>query len=297
MKIYSKNAIALLITLFFIMLITLSIGVSLKYINEGSKEVNKEQFILQSNVILEDVLEILKKSPDLEQIKTPSDLSLFLLSTEFIPIQNNAIDVVIKFKSARSKFNPNFLKEARVLETFKNFLVSKGVNPSYADLLYDSVNGIKEDQTYSTNIFIENPLAFRDYIASRKHLEAINQFFVNSYHETSIYTLDMDTLFYFSNDTNSSIDLNQATALTYELILSCDEQRAMALSGLENSYEKVEDMGLSEQEKINLARFKTSFFEPYLDVEIQIRQNNQTSSIRFEYNIESKKGSNFVFEV
>ena len=79
--------------------------------------------------------------------------------------------------------------------------------------------------------------------------------------------------------------------------MACDSNRAEMLSLDESILENIEDLQLSDEEKINIAKFQTSFFEPYLNVKIEIKQNNHSSHIIFEYNIESKKGSHFVFEV
>jgi len=44
-------------------------------------------------------------------------------------------------------------------------------------------------------------------------------------------------------------------------------------------------------------KFKTSFFEPYIYVVINIEQNKNNAIISFEYDIKKKKGSNFVYEI
>ena len=292
-----KRGIALLVTVFFIMLISISVGVGLKTIKEGNSSIHEEQFLFQSAMILDDVLHMLKSSAELEQITSAIDMSTFLQASAIIPFQSNGIEVTINFSSARSKINPNTLKNTASLDAFKNFLNTRGISTVYADFLFDSMGGIREDQTYTTEIFNKNPEMFRDYIASQKHLEAINEFYVNTYHDVSFKSMNTKDFFYPSPDTNTSIDLNFATAQTYEIMLACDAYRAEALSLDERVRENIEDLDLSDEEKINLARFQTSFFEPYLDVKIEIKQNNHSSHIIFEYNIESKKGSHFVFEV
>ena len=80
-------------------------------------------------------------------------------------------------------------------------------------------------------------------------------------------------------------------------MLGCDEFRAEILSASGGAYSTLDDLSLSAQEKVALSKFQTSFFEPYIDVKIEIMQNDSSANIRFEYDIKSKKGSNFVFEV
>ncbi|MDB2562093.1 hypothetical protein N9X61_00665 [Sulfurimonas sp.] len=292
-----KRGIALLVTVFFIMLVTISVGVGLKYIKEGNNSIHEEQFLFQSAMVLDDVLHMLTTSSELEGIGSAIDMSNFLLSSEMIPFESNGLEVIIKFSSARSKINPNALQKKVSLDAFKNFLMTRGINTIYADFLFDSMSRIREDQTYTTEIFNKNPEMFRDYIASQKHLEAINEFYVNTLHDSNFKSLETQEFLYLSSDTNSSVDLNFATAQTYEILLGCDVSRAEVLSLEESVRENIEDLQLSDEEKINLTKFQTSFFEPYLDVNIEIRQKDKTSKIRFEYNIKSKKGSHFVFEV
>ena len=293
----SRRAIALLITVFFIMLITLSVGAGLKYINNASKSMQSEQFILQSAMILDDVLVLLKSSEELSKIASSDELAIFLAESSFIPFESNGVSVVIEISSARDRINPNTLITKPRLDAFKNYLILKMVNTEYADMLSDVIGGIKEDMSYNTDIFNQKPYLFRDYMASSKHLEELNDSYLKRYHESSLQNIDTDKLFYISTDKNSSLDLNLAAPSAWELMLGCDEGRAEVLSSGGGTYTALDDLGLSEPEKIALNEFKTSFFEPYVYVKIEITQKDSTANIAFEYDIQSKKGSNFVFEV
>ena len=292
-----KNAIALLITVFFIMLITLSVGVGLKYVNSGSKSMQSEQFTLQSSMILDDVLKLLKTSEELAQIDSADGLALFLAESSFIPFESDGVSVLIQISSARAKINPNTLSTKPRLDAFKNYLMLKMVNMEYANMLSDVMSGIKEDMSYNTDIFSQKPYLFRDYITSNKHLLEINDSYMKTYHDNNLKNIDVEKLFYVSKDKNSSIDLNYASSSAWELMLRCDESRAELLSASGGAYTTLEDLALSEEEEVSLAKFQTSFFEPYIDVKIEVSQKNSTANIRFEYNIKLKKGSNFVFEV
>lgn len=293
----SRRAIALLITVFFIMLITLSVGAGLKYINSATKSMQSEQFVLQSAMILDDVLKLLESSGELKAIASSDALAIFLAESSFIPFESNGVSVVIEISSARDRINPNTLVTKPRLDAFKDYLMLKMINMEYADMLSDVIGGIKEDMSYNTDIFNEKPYLFRDYIASPKHLEELNDSYLKRYHENNLHNIDIDKLFYVSTDKNSSLDLNFATASAWELMLGCDEVRAEALSSGGGTYTALDDLGLSEIEKASLGEFKTSFFEPFIYVKIEINQKGSTANIAFEYDIESKKGSNFVFDV
>lgn len=292
-----KKAIALLITIFFIMAITISIGIALKYVNTASKSINSEQTMLQSSIILNDVLKMLKSSPALDQINSSEGLALFLAQSSFIPFQSNGVKVLIEMSSARAKINPNTLLDKNRLDAFRNFLMLKMVNIEYTDILSDAMGGVKVDMSYNTDIFTQKPNLFRDYIASYKHLEEINDTYIKKYHDNNLKNVDFENLFYISKDINSSIDINYATPSAWELMLGCNENRAKALSESGGIYTSLDELVLSDEERLALNRFHPSIFEPYLDVKIEIVQKDISINIRFEYNIKQRKGSNFVYEV
>ncbi|MFK5937063.1 MAG: hypothetical protein QM497_01590 [Sulfurimonas sp.] len=293
----SKPAIALLLTLVFIMLITVSLGVSLKYMKQSTQALNDENFMFQVTTVVDDFVNILKTSSELNEVTDSDALALFLAESSLLPFENQDVRVMIEMKSARAKINPNTFDSPQKINLLQDFLVSKVINSEYANMISDSINGIKEDNVYNSDIFVEHPYLFRDYITSDKHLEKINKIYRIKYHEESLNNLDFSELFYTNNDKNSTIDLNYATPLVWELMIGCDEDRAITLNAGSGTYQSVEDLSLDEKEIVALSYFSTTYFSPILDVSINIDKNGERAFVRFEYNIKTKKGSNFVFEV
>ncbi len=301
---FKKRGIALLITVFFVMAITVAIGIGLKQVKEASWHVENEKFMLQTSMILNDVLTILQTSQELNQVatgRTSQGLFVFLSTAAFIPFESSGIKVGIQVKSARAKFNPNTLADAnstKQRDVLQEYLNQNRMNGGeYMKILLDNMGKIKEDGSYNSAIFNENPTLFRDYIASKKHLDTINSFYMQTYHDNNIKNIDFDTLFYFSKNQNYLIDLNYATPQLWEMMLRCDKTRAEQLSLGGGAYNSLEELDLSDEEKIALALFNTSYFEPYLDVLVDISQDSQSATIEFEYDISTKKGSHFVYEI
>ena len=312
MKVSKKRGIALLITTLFMMAIIFSLGISLKQVNEATTEVENENFMLQTSVILDDVLSILRTSEELDFITKDNSgdaFFIFLSEASFIPFESSGVKILIELKSARAKFNINSLNSAKRIDSLKLYLNNYMVNTTYVDMLLDNMKGFKEDMSYNSEIFYEKPYLFRDYIVSSEHLAEINDFYNKTYHDNSLnkkakkssnydeYILDLDDLFYFRSNKNTKVDLNYATVSTWEMILGCSRQRAIELNTGGGSYNSLDTLMLDDEEKIELAKFKTSFFEPYLDVAVEVLQNNNSAIIRFEYDMKSKKGSNFVYEI
>ena len=296
---HERGAIALLITVMFVIVITVAIGFGLKQVNKASALVAQENFMYQSQVIIEDVMTILKSSQEIQLVvdSNTSD-ALFLLVSQagFIPFESNGLEIVLKIRSAREKFNPAQLDENRTVK-LKQFMNYYRINSEYVDILADCIGGIKEDNSYNSRIFDEKPYLFRDYIASPKHLEEINDFYTKEYSDNALAEINFDNLFYYSSDTNVSIDLNFATTEVWEMMLTTSREKAELLSAGMGSYTAVEDLDLNDEELINLSMYKYSFFEPILFVELDLMQNGASSRVSFEYDIKKKKGSNFVYEI
>jgi len=312
MRVLKKRGIALLITVLFMLAIIFSLGISLKQVNEVTAEVENENFMLQTSVILDDVLTLLRTSEELDFItkdKSGDAFFIFLSEASFIPFESSGIKVLLELKSARAKFNINAINSEKRIDALKQYFNNYMVNPSYVDMLVDNMSGIKQDMSYHSEIFYEKPYLFRDYIVSRKHLDEISDFYDKTYRDNHLhkkatkdsnydeYFLNIDDLFYFSSNRSTSVDLNYATVSTWEMMLGCSRQRAIELNAGGGSYDSLETLMLDDEERIELAKFQTSFFEPYLDVSVEVLQNNNSAIIRFEYDMKSKKGSNFVYEI
>ena len=294
-----RGAIALLITVMFVIVITVAIGFGLKQVNKASSLVAEENFMYQSQIIIEDVVKILQTSKDIQLVadaNTSDALFILISQAGFIPFESNGLEIVLKIKSARGKFNPAQLDTNRTT-LLKQYMNNKRINSEYVDILLDNIGGIKEDNSYNSRIFDEKPYLFRDYIASSKHLKEINDFYTKEYSDNALADVDFNNLFYYSSDTNMSLDLNYVTTEVWEMILTTSKERAELLSAGMGSYTTVEDLALNDDELENLSMYKYSFFEPILFVELELTQNTKSSRVTFEYDIKEKKGSNFVYEI
>lgn len=305
----NKRGIALLITLFFIMLISVSIGVGLKHTKESAEYINNTEFIYQSSIALDDVLNILKGSQEIEKINSAEALSLLLAESSLIPFTSGDIDVTIEMLSARSKVNPIVLRDIRseegllaeeseVKDALRVLFMNRVVSTDFANILFDFVGGVKVDGSYNTDIFNTNPYLFRDSLFSLKHLDAIKNIYKKKYHDNSINNIDLSELFYTSTSQNTGykIDVNYATELTWEMMLGCSKERARFL--VENVFvTKLEELDLSPQEFTLLQRFQVSVYEPFIKVKVKVTKRDMQANISFEYNLKTKKGSNFVFEI
>ncbi len=298
------KGIALLITLLFIMAISVSIGAGLKYVNDTSAEVDNENFLFQSRVITEDIITLLTESRELDTLAkndSREGLFVFLSQSSFIPFELSDFKVSMEISSARAKFNPNTLSDgnnsiaAEKVDALKEYLSRHGVNHSYVDILLDCMS--PSTLSYNSAIFNEKPSLFREYIVSDMHLNEINDFYTQRYYDNNLKSIDLEHLFYPSPDRRTKIDLNYATPEVWEMILGADEPRAKQLSQGGGSYSDLASLGLKEEEIVSLSRFEVSYFEPYLDIRLHIRKDNKNAYITFEYDIKNRQGSHFSYAI
>ncbi len=302
----SRSAIALLLTLFFVMLISIVIGFSLQNLNKAKQSVSKEKLLLQVDVLVDDILELLKTSSEIDTVvKSQDGNALFALisSMQNIPLSLEGYEVVLSVESARKYFNINALKKDKKnfdrerINRIKNFFSTHGINEELVLMFMDSMSGYKADRSYFTDLFEKNKELFRDYIASYEHLEKILLFYDKKYHDNVFSKLEFDKIFSYDPNIATKVDLNFATEQTWEFLTGCSQEEAKVFVKNEGSYKKVEDIPLSPTMKERLKKFNISFFEPVVMIIITIRDHYSSGSVAFEYNLRTKKASRFVYKI
>ncbi|WP_304546062.1 hypothetical protein [Sulfurimonas microaerophilic] len=301
-----KKGIALLITVMFVIVITVAVGYALKQINDSSRYVEKEKMLYQAHIFVDDVITLLNGSAQLKSIgenNSVEELYLFLQGIEGgIPLTNDGTNLMVYITSACSTFAVNSINKDKQQEEFLyEYLSRYNVRGEYIELLKDVMKEPKEGVYYNTTIFEENPTLFRGSIASMKHLKKINRFYKKEYQDDAIDAINFTQLFNFSTETNTTIDLNYATPEVWELITGTSSERAKNLAEGEVVYSSKKDLfkalNLGEDEQNRLGKFSTDIFVPYLFIKMDIIRENITSHISFEYDIKHRKGYNFVYEI
>ena len=296
----NRNAIALMLTLFFIIAITLALGVSLKQVRQGSENLSKEHFLIQSAAILDDVLFLLKESPELANVTDADGLNLFLSTASLIPFEVDGVLVKIEITSAGSKININALSDTQLQEAFINYLIRYNVsNPEYfMQLLYDASHG-KNEEGYMTDLFDYNPSLYREGIVSKEQLDLILEHYIITQHENSVREIPWDNLVRFDDNNNSGFDANYLSADVWQLLvpeMSIEEAQERSEAFLVAS--SIEELGLQGDDATRLKPlFTNNFYTPKVAVNVAILENNQSATIDFEYNLESKKGNHFEYGI
>ena len=294
-----RRGIALLITLFFIIALTAAIGISLTNLQKSGAELHEARFMLQSAAIVEDVIILMKEADKLGVVTDTDTLGIFLLSAGFIPLELKELLVKIEITSAVGRININSLDRSKEFrEAFLAYMARYNVQDPYymIDLLQDCMGGQKD--VYKTNIFDELPELYHERIVSRRHLDKIIDFYTQERHDSAVARLAWHDLVRFDESNVSSIDANYVTPALWQLLVpALDDERATELSDAGGMYHAIVDLELSPDETTELKKFKLSFFEPVVQVDIVVLENNTTAHIVFDYDITKKKGNHFEFGI
>ena len=298
-KLPNRRGVALLITLFFIIAITAAVGVSLMNLKKSGEELHEARFLLQSGAVVEDVLALMKETDKLGAVSDAGTLSVFLFSAGFIPLELKELLVKIEITSAMGHVNINTLAaSAELQKALIEYMVRFNVqDASYlSDLLIDCMGGYKE--VYKTNIFDEMPELYRERIVSKRHFKKVIDFYVRERHDNAVNKLPWDELIRFDDSNITAVDANYVTPALWQMyIRDLQEERALELASGEGMYNSLDDIDLSPEEKTELEKFKLSFFQPTVRMDIEILENNSSAHIAFDYDLSSKKGKHFEFGI
>ena len=292
-----RSAIALLITLFFVISVTAAVGVSMIQLRQSAQQVREGKCLIQSSMILDDLLKLLKSSPVLEKIEDADQMRYFLENTSIIPVALENLNVKIEVESAMGRFNINTLSTSRAFqEALSLYMLQYDIEDAdyFQELLIDSMSGQKPD--YRTDIFDYMPWLYRERIVSMTHLEQIVDYYILTRHDDNIKKIKWDQLIRFGTKKDDALDANYVSPELWRVLLPetpediCDD----LASGIV-VYQKYDDLGLSTEEIEHLKSFRLNFYVPRLAIEVDVSRNDQTVHVAFEYDLKTKKSGNFDY--
>lgn len=294
---HNRKAVVLLITLLFVLLITLSIGAILENINKSEELLKEQRALYKESILLQDLLVMLQNSQEIQQLadsNATDAMFTFLQTSQQLPLKLGNMQMMFSITSARSKIPINSMRQEQI-PFFEEYFSRYGVRGEFVEMIQDVLSGVQEDGGYKTAIFERYPRLYRDGLVSLKMLQVVIAYYKQEYKDDAISKIRFADLFSFNSEA-SSIDLNFATAQSWELLTGVDAMRAKELASHEEIYSSFDDLGLTQEEQERLQRFQTTFFAPYLLVKVDIIHKNYIRKISFEYDIRTKKGYNFRYE-
>lgn len=299
-----REGIVLLMTLFFIIAITLVVGVSLTQVETAREELGESRFLAQSAIALEDVLAIMPQTERFGTVSDAASLNFFLSTVPVVPLETGKLNGMLRFESARGKVNINTLGNSnKAFKTYLEYYLSERYNVQDAayltHLFLDAMSGYKEEG-YHTDLFDRMPWMFRDRIADAEHLQQILDFYVQNRHDGSVHQVPWDKLVRFDDHNRTAIDANYITPELWSLLqpqLSNDEIALLTAPPL--PYEKSEELPVNEALRGKLVSdFNIVTFDPTVQVTLTLHEGErQQSAVTFEYNMKTKQARNFDYAI
>ena len=301
-----RPGVALLLTLVIVMLMSIVIGLGMSNLQEAKTTVEKERFMIQSGMLVQDVLHLLKSSPQIDAIVESNSsalLTVLLDSTSMLPFSSQGYRVMLSLSSARDRLNINTFakhdtRKSRQRRAYlANFLNSYGLGNDLYDFILDAMGGMKADGSYRSDLFFLDPTLYRDAIVSPRQMERILLLYAKKDGKDPFSKLDFDKIFCYNEDNETKLDLNHATPEAWEFVTGVSKERAKELAENAGVYEKLDDLRLSPEQKESLSLFDYSFFEPVLRVHIEVANEKLNAAIEFEYDLRKKKAKRFAVEI
>ncbi len=301
-----RRGVALLVTIILVMLMSIVIGWSMQTLGDAKESVEKERLMIQSALLVEDLLGILKNSPEINAVAEANNSIAFytlLVSTSMLPFESEGYRVLVSLKSARDRLNINTFAKANTQRAkqrrirLANFLAAHGYGGELYNYILDAMGGIKEDGSYRSDLFYNDPTLYRNAIVSSRQMKRILSDFAKREGSDPFSKLNFDKIFAYNEDPTTRLDLNFATPEVWEFVAGVSKERARQLFENAGAYQSVDDLELGEGEKKILSLFDYSFFEPVILVHMDIFQEENSAMIEFEYDIKKKRAKRFVFEI
>ena len=298
MKSHMKRyAIALLITLFFVISVTAAVGVSMTLLQKNAVHVQETKCLVQSSMAVQDLLTFLKTSLLLTQIKDAQSLRSFLQRTSVLPLHLQNQSITIRMQSAMGRFNINTLSNFKPFsEALSVYMEQHEVRDAeyFEHLLLDCMSG--QQSVTRTDIFDTLPWLYKNRIDSMEHFEQILDYYVLTRHDNAIKNIPWAQLIRFGSKNDTRIDANYITSELWQLLLPLiNEDKARQLASSKSVYTTKEDLYLEEQDLEQLKAFHLSYYEPRVLINVDVKQNEQNIPIGFEYDLQSKKGGYFHY--
>ncbi len=287
----SRTAVALLITLFFIMAITVAVGVSLSQFTKGRETIDSNAFLLQSAAVMEDLLSLLKSAPMIKSVEGPVSLSVLLERASLIPLESDGVRVQVSLQSAHLKININALAGSKAYqEALQHYLARYNVQDSayLLDLLIDCMEG--KQLSYRTQIMDEMPWLYNERVENSEHLRQILDFYVKQRHDNSVNTVPWHELVRFSDHNDTLMDANYLSAEAWKFIFpKMAQDQLQTLDEHTQVYESLTELPVSKAQIGVAEAMGVGVYAPVIEVAVLILRDTQEATIRFEYSIESEQ--------
>jgi len=298
----SRPAIALIITLFFIMAMTLLVGISSSLSDRALKRVEKERFLIQANRISADVVTMLTQMT--KDMNGSDDLAMLIDLPVLLDDEVSGMYVEITFESASSRLNINSLvdENGTIQKEYYNLLENILINNQVLDpslflaLVADTIDSDIKERIVDSEIASLDPFYSNGEIIDMRHFNKIIRMYIEMRDDLAIKQIPWSKII---STVGEKVDINHITPELFTEIFpnfAPDEVIEYTL-GRENTYNAMEDLEVDDITKEHLEKLGVSFYEPLVKCEVLLKVNEQTGIITFYYDLSGKNASEFNIKI
>lgn len=295
-----RSGIVLLMTLFFVMAITVVVGVSLSNLQAGNAKVQEARFLAQSAITTEDTIAMFSGMETLLDGNSTLGFNIFLQTVAAIPLNNGDYEGLVSIESARGRLNINTLAGSPEFQQalLRYLQIHEVEDPQYVvTLLLDCMGGTRA--FYNSDIFERAPWLFRDRIVDGKHLHKILEHYVFNRNDAAVYNVPWEKLFRYDLNTSNELDANYVSDELWTMMLAeTPVEHPPAFPEGVDLYENAEDLELDPEIVTRLTEgFHLGFYSPTIQVHLQLRNASEEAEITFEYDILKKQAKEFKYVI
>ena len=301
-----KKAIALLITLSLITIISVIVSKIITIMDNSLKEINKREALIQFDTLFNDIKKILDRSVTDINDSTSLEL-LFLLPYSFNDIESG-ININIEMESDSSKINPNLLMDVNrskindenhgeqinkdIYSLFDRILLNYNIQNRelFLSMLLDTIDEDKEERYPNSEIANFNHFFQNGEIINMRHFKQIIKRYRDLTLDKNIDNIPWDMLIGFRS---KIIDFNYITPELLSFLLPSLDKESLYKITLNKlvTYDNFDELELPNDLNEQLKRYNIKFFSPEIWCIIDFQFNEYSKNISFQYNLKEKKVS------
>ena len=297
----NKKGIVLFVTLMMIMLLLAVVSIFLNKTKESKDNITYERALVQTNLIMQDLLSYLKK------IKFDEDMIYYAAKAPF-PLGFDNSNVIIKIDSAQKYIDINSLikdsvKNNITADKFVSLLYRHNISQPelLLNILQDTIDTDIEDKNsgLQSEIILSVPTFRNGKVYNKMHLDIIIDYYFNKTGDNQIYNFPFSDIFGYSN---SMIDMNFVSMEVMNILFEdANSYLLEIIAEHKKVYDKLEDLPFDDYYTKKIKKpilghsisTTTSFLKIHMDLNYKTQFK---STLSFDYNINSKGITNYSIE-
>jgi len=298
-----KKAIALLITLSLITLISVIVSKIITIMDNSLKEISNRSSLIQVDILFNDIKKILDKN--FVDINDSTTLDMLFLMPYSFSDAKTGISVNIEIESDSNRVNPNLIMDINrskkgsietinrdIYDLFDRILINYNVQDRelFLNMLLDTIDMDNRERYPNSEIVNYDHFFQNGEIINIRHFKQIVKRYRDLTLDKNIDKVPWDILIGFRS---KIIDFNYISPELLSFLLpSLDKEKLYKLTlNRVLPYDSFKDLELPDELNEQLKRYNIKFFSPEIWCIIDFQINGYHKNISFQYNLKEKRVS------